>query len=141
MNSPLLLTANYAGLLACLFVYLSVRTLRLRKKLRIPIGDASNDQMLRAMRVHANFSEYVPLSLLLLLLMEIQGAHPMWLHTLGSLLLLGRIFHALGVSQAPENTRWRLWGMRLTLGVLSSCAGYLLVSQMVRSAAAFLNHP
>ena len=132
MKTPLFLSASYAALLACFFVYLSFRTLRLRRKLRIPIGDAGNEQMLRALRVHANFAEYVPLCLLLMTLMEIQGAHPLWLHVLGSMLLVGRIIHAVGVSHVAENTRWRLWGMRLTLGVLSSCAGFLLVSQLLR---------
>lgn len=58
----------YASILALLFVALSVRTLRLRHRLKIGIGDAGNTQMLRAMRVHSNFAEYVPLSLLLLYL-------------------------------------------------------------------------
>ena len=35
-------TSFYAALLALLFVALSVRTLRLRRRLRIAIGDAGN---------------------------------------------------------------------------------------------------
>jgi len=60
----------YAALLAMLFVALSIRTLRLRRRLRIGIGDAGNEQMLRAMRVHSNFAEYVPLTLFLIYLAE-----------------------------------------------------------------------
>ena len=56
----------YAALLALLFIALSVRTLRLRRHLKIAVGDAGNTQMLRAMRAHANFAEYVPMCLLLL---------------------------------------------------------------------------
>lgn len=58
----------YAALLALIFVFLSVRTLRLRRTLQIGIGDGGNTEMLRAMRVHSNFSEYVPISLILIFL-------------------------------------------------------------------------
>ena len=47
----------YATALALFFFALSVRTLRLRRDLRIGIGDAGNETMLRAIRVHANFAE------------------------------------------------------------------------------------
>ena len=72
----------YAAILALIFVALSVQTLRLRRKLKIAIGDAGNEAMLRAMRVHANFAEYVPSCLLLLMLAEMQGAHHYLLHIL-----------------------------------------------------------
>lgn len=60
----------YAALLALLFVALSIRTLLMRRRLGIAIGDAGNESMLRAMRVHSNFAEYVPLSLLLIYFVE-----------------------------------------------------------------------
>ena len=72
MHPPIV--SAYAALLALLFMALSIRTLRLRRQLRIAIGDAGNPAMLRAMRVHSNFAEYVPLSLLLVYFVEVQGA-------------------------------------------------------------------
>ncbi len=45
-------TPFYAALLGLLFFALSVRTLRLRRKLRIDMGDGGNEQLLRAVRVH-----------------------------------------------------------------------------------------
>ena len=74
----------YAALLAFAFVGLSIRTLRLRKRLRIVIGDAGDTSMLRAMRVHANFAEYVPLALVLILLIEAAGGAAWLVHVLGS---------------------------------------------------------
>jgi len=68
----------YAALLALLFVFLSVRTIRMRRRLRIGIGDAENPVMLRAMRVHANFAEYVPMGLLLAFFVETSGAPNFW---------------------------------------------------------------
>jgi uncharacterized membrane protein YecN with MAPEG domain len=118
----------YAALLALLFVVLSVRTLRLRRRLRIAVGDAGDATMLRAMRVHANFAEYVPLSLVLLFFVESDGASALLLHGLGLGLLVGRLVHAYGVSQARERFAFRVIGMALTLGVLAVSALRLIVS-------------
>ena len=116
----------YASILAVLFVVLSVRTLRLRRSLQIGIGDAGNEAMLRAMRVHSNFAEYVPLSLLLLLFVEMRGVHPLLVHVLGLCLLVGRVAHAFGVSQARENYGFRVFGMAMTFTCLLTSAAYLL---------------
>jgi uncharacterized membrane protein YecN with MAPEG domain len=116
----------YASLLALLFVALSVRTLRLRHSLRIAIGDAGNERMLRAMRVHSNFAEYVPFCLLLVYLVEVRGGHALLVHGLGLCLLVGRAVHAWGLSQARENFRFRVAGMAMTFTTLLVSAAYLL---------------
>ena len=117
----------YAALLALLFAALSVRTLRLRRVLRIAIGDAGNATTLRAMRVHSNFAEYVPLSLFLIYLVEINGGRAWLVHGLGLCLLLGRLSHAFGVSRADEDYRLRVVGMALTLTALIASATFLLL--------------
>jgi uncharacterized membrane protein YecN with MAPEG domain len=119
----------YAALLALLFVALSIRTLLMRRRLQIAIGDAGNQGMLRAMRVHSNFAEYVPLSLLLLFLVEASGANPLFLHALGASILAGRISHAFGVSQIKEQYAFRVLGMALTLTpIIIAAVRLLLVS-------------
>jgi uncharacterized membrane protein YecN with MAPEG domain len=118
----------YAALLALLFVALSVRAIRLRRSLRIAIGDSGDERMLRAMRVHANFVEYVPFGVLLLFLVETRGANPLLVHGLCLCLLVGRLAHAYGVSQPRENFRYRVFGMALTFTTLLTSAGYLLVA-------------
>lgn len=121
----------YAALLALLFIALSVRALRLRRKLKIAVGDAGNTHMLRAMRAHANFAEYVPMCLLLLTLVELHGGRNPWvLHGLGLTLLAGRLAHAWGVSQEPENYRFRVYGMVLTFITMAACAVFLLGTWM-----------
>jgi uncharacterized protein len=120
----------YAALLAILFVALSVRTLLLRRRLKIGLGDAGNEVMLRAMRVHSNFAEYVPFGLLMIHLVEMQGA-PAWrLHAWGVALLVGRLSHAWGVSRSPEKFVFRVVGMTLTFTTLLSCATYLLMARL-----------
>lgn len=118
----------YAALLGLLFVALSVRTLRLRRSLKVAVGDGGSIVMLRAMRVHANFAEYVPLALVLLYLLQSGGAAPWLLHGLGAALVLGRLSHALGVSRQQEDYRFRVAGMAMTLGVLVTASAWLLAT-------------
>lgn len=120
----------YAALLALLFVALSVRTLRMRRRLRIAVGDQGNEAMLRAMRAHANFAEYVPLALLLLYFLEQSGARPVLVHAFGISLLAGRLLHAWGVSQVREDYRFRVAGMALTLAPLIAASMRLLYASL-----------
>ncbi len=124
----MLIVSAYASLLALLFVGLSVRTLRLRRSLRIAIGDAGNQRMLRAMRVHSNFAEYVPLALLLIFFVERAGAPVLLVHALCLCLLVGRLVHAIGVSQVDEDYRLRVFGMAMTFTTLVGSAFYTLFS-------------
>lgn len=116
----------YAGLLALVFTALSVRTLRLRRRLGIALGDAGHPAMLRAVRAHSNFAEYVPMSLFLFYLVEQSGADPRLVHALAGALLAGRILHAVGVSRVDERFAFRVAGMTLTLAPLLA-AGIRLV--------------
>lgn len=117
----------YAALLALLFLFLSIHTIRLRRKLRIGVGDGGNALMLRAMRVHANFAEYVPFTLLLIGMLELSGAHQWIIHLLGTTLCISRCLHAYGVSQAKENYRFRISGMMLSFAVIGGCAVLLFI--------------
>lgn len=126
------MTSLYTSILALVFVFLSIRTLRLRRRLRIGIGDGGNEQMLRAMRVHSNFAEYVPIALMSLLMVETSGASYYLVHFLGGALLAGRITHAYGVSKINENFFFRVTGMALTFTSILSSAIYLLMSAFFR---------
>jgi uncharacterized membrane protein YecN with MAPEG domain len=126
MPGPVRITFLYAALLALLFVGLSVRTLLMRRSLRISIGDRGDEAMLRAMRVHSNFAEYVPLALLLFYFVELAGTRAAVVHGLGIALLAGRAAHAYGVSHVQENYRFRVAGMALTLGAIVTASIRLL---------------
>ena len=128
----MLTTGLYAALLGLLFVVLSVRALRLRRKLRIAVGDAGNPKLLRAMRVHSNFAEYIPLSLFLIYLAEAQGANGLFIHALGVSLVVGRLSHSYGVSQLNEDFRFRVVGMALTLTPIIVASIYLLFAYASR---------
>ena len=123
MDSLLLIvTPVYAALLALLFLYLSFRVINRRKVVRVALGHDGDSDLARRVRVHANFAEYVPFSLLLLALCELQGAPFELLHGYGAVLLAGRLSHAYGVSQSAENLKFRMAGMIATFGVMAATA-------------------
>ena len=113
-----MITPIYVALLAILFLFLSFKTIKVRKKLQIGVGTGDNPELLRAMRVHANFSEYVPITLILILSVELLKGHFVLVHGLGAALLIGRILHAYGVSQTKENLKFRVSGMLLTFSTM-----------------------
>ncbi len=126
MSPPI--TARYAALLALMFVVLALRAIRLRRRLLIPVGDGGHANLRKALRAHGNFAEYVPFALLLIYLLEVAGASPLWVHGCGSVLLLGRLVHAFGVSQVNERYGLRVGGMVLTLAAVISAASRLLAA-------------
>ena len=121
----------YASLLAALYIFLSLRVVRMRRSNRVALGDANNPELQRAIRVHANFAEYVPFALLLVAFVEFQQSSALTIHLISLALLMGRIVHAYGVSQEKENYRLRLIGMTLTLGAITAAGLRLLESFLI----------
>lgn len=126
-------TPFYAALFALLFFALSVRTIRLRRRHQVAVGDAGNAELLRAIRVHSNFAEYVPLALLLVFMLEIDGASRVLIHLLSAVLLIGRVSHAYGVRKVEEDYRFRVFGMACTFATLVGAAIFLLVRYAIRA--------
>jgi uncharacterized protein len=116
------ITALYAGLLTALYLALAQRVIRFRRSRRIDLGDGGDRLLHRYLRGHANFAEYVPLGLVLLLLLE-QGGWPGWLlHALGLTLLAGRLAHAWSFSTEELRMPSRTAGTALTLSMLAVAA-------------------
>ncbi len=88
----LIITPIYAGLLAVLFSWLSLRVSLTRMKGPAP-DEAAKDRLRRAVRAQGNASEYIPLGLILILVLEFQGAQGWLVHMFGLMLLFGRIGH------------------------------------------------
>ncbi len=121
-----LITPVYAAIIALMFVLLSVRTLRLRRRFSVAIGGGNEPLLERATRAHANFAEYVPIALLLIFFLEIQGGSTLRIHIACGVLLIGRIIHAWGISQPREDFRFRVLGMAMTFTALIGTAVALL---------------
>jgi len=108
------ITALYAGVLAILIVVLASRVVRVRQTTSIGLGDGSNEVLLRRIRIHGNAVENIPIGLLVMLTLEINGASAILLHGLGLSLTLGRLAHAQGLSGSPGASAGRVAGTTLS---------------------------
>lgn len=105
------ITALYSGILAIFFLGLAINVIRLRYKFKVGIGDGGHQELAQGIRVHANFSEYIPFVLLLLALFEVNGGEETWCHVIGAVLVLGRISHAIGLTKTVGVSIYRQFGM------------------------------
>jgi len=113
-----MITGFYAAILGLAFVLLSIRVIRTQRRSRIALGYGEEPALVRAARVHGNFAEYVPLSLLLIYFLEISRAPSALIHGLCVVLIASRAIHAWGVSQIDEDYRLRTAGMSGTFAVI-----------------------
>jgi uncharacterized protein len=112
------ITALWAGLLGVLLLALSARVIQARVSEKVNIGDGGNALLLQRIRVQGNFAEYVPLILVLMLLLELNGASATLLHTLGSSLFVARLLHAFGLSSSSGPSFGRFVGTIATFVLL-----------------------
>lgn len=125
--TSLIVTPLAAGVLAILFVLLSARVIQLRRRDAVGIGYGKSHDLRRAIRVHGNFGEYVPLALLVLALLEASAMMPPWLlWALAGVLLVSRILHAAGLSRSAGTSLGRFTGTGLTLVYLVVAGGALI---------------
>lgn len=127
MSAPI--TAIYAALAGLMLLALAGLVVKARWRYKTVLGTGSEPGMERAVRVHANFVEYVPLTLLLLFLAEVNGLAAWALHAAGAVLLLSRLLHAWGLSQTSGRSFGRFYGTLGTwLTLLGLAVAVLLVS-------------
>lgn len=118
MQGAMIVTPLYAALLTLWMLVLSMRVISCRRKARVSLGDGGNVELQRAIRGHANFNEYVPLALLLLLILELSHFSIYVVHALGLTLLVARLLHGYALSFTVEFKFGRFWGAFLTFTVL-----------------------
>ena len=114
----LLITSIIASALTMIFVKLSFAVIGLRRKNKVGLGSGGHEDLERAIRAQGNFAEYVPLGIILIACLELNGA-PWWLVALpGIALILGRLIHAKGINTPPPDFSKRVLGMKFTFGTL-----------------------
>ncbi len=122
-----MIVSTFAALLAILYVYLSIAVVKLRKAKAISLGDGNDPHLIAAIRAHANFIEYVPLSILLLFLAEYQGLASHYCYLLGLTLLCGRLCHCFALKE--NSLRLRVVGMVLTFSTILAASFVLLITR------------
>jgi uncharacterized protein len=120
-------TALYAGLLGLVAFGVAFPAGRLRGRLNIPVGDGGNPDLLCAMRRHANFVEWVPLALILIALLELNGVSTTMIHVFGTVLVVSRIAHAVGLRSDTMKSVPRLLGATGTVLVTVVASVWLIL--------------
>ena len=98
-------TALYAGILGLMAIALAFPAGSLRGKKKISIGDGGDMDLLLAIRRHGNFTEWVPITLILIGLLEMGGVSNTVIHVLGAGLVVCRISHAAALNAPSAKTR------------------------------------
>lgn len=108
-----MITAIYAGLCGLMLLVLSARVIAQRAAQKVDFGDGGSQPLQVAIRVQANFVEYVPMALILIYLAEVLQHDAVFIHGLGIALVASRILHAWGLSRSTGTSAGRFIG---TLG-------------------------
>ncbi|ELX8378832.1 MAPEG family protein [Providencia vermicola] len=107
-----MVSSLYAVLGALLLLKLSLNVVKLRNQYRVSYGDGGFYELQTAIRVHGNAIEYIPIALILLLFMEMNGAQVWMIHLCGLILIAGRVLHSYGLKN--HDGSYRRSGMAAT---------------------------
>lgn len=126
-------TSAIAALLAVLMFPLTVQISMRRASIgmksgdiaKAVFGDAGDAGLRAAVRAFGNFTEYAPMCLLLLALMELQGASAVLLWSVGGAFVAGRFIHGLAMTFIPNNPAPRGLAMMATYAAILVPAWWL----------------
>ena len=125
------LTAFYGAILALIYAVLSLWVIAGRGQFGVLHGDGGQDRMIRRIRSHANFAEYVPLILLLVAFLEAGGAAgAATVRALLLILVVARLMHPVGMMAPVGSVQqyvFRGTSVVATLSALIAAAVLLLV--------------
>ena len=114
-------TLLYAGIMALAYFALSVYVIRWRWKENRGLGFANDPSsgLFRAVRIHGNFMEFVPFTLLLIALDEMTNLKPVCVHWYGGALIVARILHFFAIRKTEGPSWQRVVAMFLTFALLT----------------------
>ena len=120
------ITLFYAALLAIFALALSFKAGSFRGKTGISVlfGDPANMELAENVRRHQNFLEYVPMLLIVMGAIELNGGSSTFLYVVGALLIVVRIAHAAGLKHDNMAHPGRLVGAAGTALLTLVTAGY-----------------
>jgi hypothetical protein len=124
-----MITALYASFCALLIVKLTLNIINLRREFSVALGDGGQPALQAAIRSHGNATEYIPITLILMILLEWSGGAWWLIHLAGIALISGRLFHASALKN--RNVKHRVLGMRITFYLIIALAAlnifYLII--------------
>jgi uncharacterized protein len=125
-------TLLYAALLGIVGFILQCLIGPMRGRYDVSLDHGGHKDLNEAIRRHANWVENVPYILLMMALIEINGAPHGWLHALGLLLLVSRTLHPIGMDANRMANPLRIAGMAGTVFATVGVIGTALYQVFVR---------
>ncbi|MEA3482882.1 MAG: MAPEG family protein [Pseudomonadota bacterium] len=113
-----MITALYASILAILIIWLAVQVIKQRRLNQVAYADGGVEALQIARSAQSNATEYIPITLILMALLESNSAYPTWIHLTGIIFVIGRVIHARGILK--EDLKRRVRGMQVTFLVILS---------------------
>lgn len=124
------ITVLYSAILALFLIALSMNVIKARVAAKVALLDGGDDRLTRAIRVHANFIEYVPFMLFLMLIIEINGAPQLVLHAAGVLIIITRLLHISSMLyfeiREKRTIKFRRMSIQLTFLILFALANFAI---------------
>lgn len=131
------ITLTIAGAAALLNIWLARRVGQMRLTHKVSIGDGGNEALIARMRAQANFIEYTPFVLILILLIELAEGSKLWLWIVGVAYILARIAHGFGMDRpAGDKLKLRTIGIIVTALILLGLALYAIALPYLHKAPA-----
>lgn len=121
-----------AALAALINLWLAIRCGRARVKGKVLHGDGGDATLSKHMRAHANYVEYTPFALVLIVLLDLLDQDGWLLAGSALAYFAARIFHGIGMQADKEGLPrgigigvtmlcllgWSVWAVLLALGVV-----------------------
>ncbi len=95
---------------------------------KYPIHDGNDENLKRRISAFSNFTEYAPMCLIMIALVELNGATSILIWSLGATFIAGRILHAIGMLTNPHFPLPRIIGMFATYASLLVPAGWIIIN-------------
>jgi uncharacterized protein len=106
-------TLFIAAALGLLTVWFGARVTLVRRSRGVSLGTGSDPLLEQRTRIHGNLTEYAPITLILMMLIEFRTGPSRLLWAIGVSFVIGRLLHATGLTR-PNSNGWRVAGMVLT---------------------------
>ncbi len=119
--------ALYTGINILLLFLLSFRVVGSRMRTKVSLGTGGDPDLELRIRAHGNAAEYIPASMLGLIVLALLSVPVSAIHVVGGVFTLGRLLHALGLSATI------LWARQF--GMILSWLGMLGIGAYVVYAA------
>jgi len=115
-------TLYYVPFFGILFALLSIKVTSNRcKEKKFSTDNSSCSEMLqKSIRAQANAAEYIPISILVLFIGELAGAHMVYLHVCYIALFVSRVLSPIGIMTDNHKLRAAGFGINIFILVVAS---------------------